>query len=367
MIPYGNYYRCYIRPNTVQQSSVLMQYNECVKRGLLEPDWNRFDGKILIPSTTLFGDTLIAAGVGASAEEGVGDATWLFPLWWYGVVDKSDKRLLPSYINSAKSNTGNYVFNNGTMGVVAAKLGLGNQALSWLQKFESPDVYFDDVCFTEARGNHTLTPEIGAHGAFICNLSQMLIDPDSEQQIDIFPAIPEEWDSKSIGFNHLMVKGGLSISAGRDTNHVYVEIKNNATDNILRDVRIKIPEMCEVAETGSGEVIDGCIIIPLVLPPGETRQYEYHLVPSASIKAIAKNGLELFPNPNTTGIIRIPDDETINAVYINMLSGQSVAKLQKGSVCRLENGNYLVFIQTKDNQCISQKLIVKKHNFAWLP
>ena len=361
MIPYGNYFRCKNKNSIVQQSCARMGYNECKKRGIAEPEWSKYDDKILLFETTLNGEVLFAFGVTSQAKDGVGDAPWLCPLWWYGVVDKSDPRMLPSYNNSAKSKTGDYIFNNGTMGVIAAKLGLGNQALSWLQNFQKPDVLYDDVCFAETRGNHFLTPEIGAHGAFICNLSQMLIDPDSEQQIDIFPAIPKAWDSKPVGFNHLMAKGGLSISAGRDTNQVFVEIKNQSAESILRNIRIKIPEMRDVAETSSGEVIDGFIFIPLDLPPGETRQYEYHFLPSTSIQAIAKNRLELFPNPNTTGIIRIPDDENINGVYIHNLSGQLAAKLQKGSVCELDNGIYLVFIKTKDNQCIWQNLIVKKY------
>ncbi|MBE0655433.1 MAG: hypothetical protein IH594_16650 [Bacteroidales bacterium] len=178
-------------PSTVQQGSAQMGYEECVKRGIALPEWEKYKGKILIPTTKLGSDALIAGGVGAIAQEGVGDATWLQPVWWNNVISKHDPVVQPSFENAAKSSTGNYVFNNGWMGVIAAKLYLGNDALSWLQKFQSPEILYDQTCFSEVIGLYNLTPEIGAHGAYICNLSQMLIDPDDDKIIDIFPAIPD--------------------------------------------------------------------------------------------------------------------------------------------------------------------------------
>lgn len=371
MIPHGEYYRCRNMPNLVQQSAARMGYNECRKRGIAEPDWSKFDDKILLPETTLHGDILFAGGVGAQAEEGVGDATWLFPLWWYGVVDKDDSRMLPSYLNAAKSSTGNYVFNNGTMGVVAAKLGLGNQALGWLKNFSASNVYYDDVCFSEVIGNHTLTPEIGAHGSYICNVTQLLLDPDDDRQIDLFPAIPDEWENKEIGFNGLMVKGGLSVSALRDANHVEITVSNRSVDVLHRVLRIKIPEMVDVTALNADEIKDGKIIILLVIPPGETQHYEYRFdaddITSNTVigaKKADEFGLKIYPNPNTTGIIQVHGYENVKEIFIYTLSGKLAIRLPGGNsqypVYGLENGNYLTVILTNDNQSIQQRLIMNR-------
>ena len=371
MTTHGDYYRCRNMPNLVQQSAARMGYNECRNRGLAEPDWNKFDDKILLPETSLHGDILFAGGVGASAVEGVGDATWLSPLWWYGVVDKNDPRVLPSYLNSAKSSTGDYVFNNGTMGVIAAKLGLGNQAVSWLRNFNTPNVYYDDVCFSEVIGNHTLTPEIGAHGAYICNVTQMLIDPDDDRRIDLFPAIPDEWDNKDIGFNDLMVKGGLSVSATRDTNHVEVTVTNRSADVIRRDLRIKIPGMVQVDAINADAFKDGYIIVQPVIHPGETQRFEYSFKKSDIISNTVieankddERRVIIFPNPNTTGILFVSDTENVKDIFIYTLSGQLAAKLTGGNsrypVYNLENGHYIIIIITKDNKSIRQKLIINR-------
>ncbi|MDR2913612.1 MAG: T9SS type A sorting domain-containing protein [Tannerella sp.] len=367
----GNAYRCKHMPNTVQQSAVRMGYNECKKRGLSEPGWDVFEDKILIPQTTLFGEVQIAGGVGALAEEGVGDATWLSPLWWYGVITKDDRKILPTYINVSKSSTGNYVFNNGTMGVIAAKLGMGNDALSWLQNFTQPDILYDDVCFSEVRGNHALTPEIGAHGAFICNVSQMLIDPDDDQNIDLFPAIPDEWEYRNIGFNDLMVKGGLSVSAVRDLQHVKVEIKNNSSNILQRDLKIKIPRMFDIAGIHSSELENGFIVVQLTILPGEIQSYEYQFTPTDITSNVEigqncneGNRLKIFPNPNSTGMMHVLNGEDICEICIYTLSGKMTTRFQGGSdvypVYGLENGNYVVLIKTKDNKYIQQMLIVKR-------
>lgn len=260
-----------------QMASTLMGYKECVKRGIAEPEWEKYRDKILIPTTILNGDTLISGGVGAIPEEGVGDAPWLQYIWWDGVVSKHDPLVRPSYENTAKSNTGNYVFNNGWMGVIAAKLYLGNDALSWLKKFQRPEVLLDETSFAENTSpvGFNYTPEIGAHGAYICNLTQMLLDPDDDQFIDIFPAIPDAWEYQKIAFSDLLVKGALSVSAERDSFGVKVNLTNNSMSGQKRKIRIKIPKLLFVDGIDISEIQDGFVVNNLSLMPGESKNYEY--------------------------------------------------------------------------------------------
>lgn len=273
-------YYCQYSPSTVQQASALMGYSESVKRGIADPGWSKYEGRILIPITTLNNDSLIAGGVESNAQEGVGDATWLQHIWWDNVIKKDNPLVLPSYKNSAKSTTGNYVFNNGWMGVVASKLYLGNDALSWLENFQKPDILYDQTCFTESKGYYNLTPEIGAHGAYICNLAQMFIDPDSDKQIDIFPAIPDAWDHKKLAFANLLTKGALAVSGERDLRGTKITITNNSGSTRERQIKIKIPRATRVEGERSPVAQDGFIIINISLLPGETKKFEYRFSPA---------------------------------------------------------------------------------------
>jgi hypothetical protein len=358
-------------PSAVQQSSALMGYNECVKRGIANPEWSIYDGKILIPKTTLFGEPLIAGGVGAAAQEGVGDATWLQHLWWTGTVDKHDPLARPSYENSAKSTTGNYVFNNGWMGVVAAKVYLGNEALSWLKNFELPnDILYDQTCFAEARGQFNLTPEIGAHGAYICNLSQMLIDPDNDQTIDIFPAIPDVWEYKNIAFTDLLAKGALSVSAARDLQGVKVDVTNNSKSTKERELRIGIPRLLYVDGLDEADIADGFIVNNISLLPGETKSFEYTFTTMGTISSIKTVGcgfdadlFKIYPNPNSSGILNITNSEKIDELLVYSLTGKVLRKFinqtESYNISGLESGVYIIQIKA-DNIIYSKRLFVLK-------
>lgn len=356
-----------ITRNTVQQAATRMSLEECIKRGIADTDWMKYKNKVLIPETTLFGEKLIAGGVGSTAEEGVGDATWLYPFWWYNVLDKTDERMLPSYINSAKSKTGDYVFNNGCMSVNAAKLGLGNDALGWLKNYESTDILYDETCFTEARGNLEYTPEIGAHGSYICGLTQMLLDPDNEQQVDIFQAVPDAWEYEAIGFEGLMTKGGLVFTANRDMNNVTVIVKNNSTNQIQRKLRIRIPRLLETKENSNME--NGYIVVPLNIAAGATETFTYTLqyeVPSsiAEDKDEEKsNKFIMYPNPNIDRTLYFTNGEEISDIHIYSISGKAAARLKGGlnsyDIGMLSAGVYVVTLKTKSNEYVSRKLIVK--------
>ena len=358
-------------PSAVQQASALMGYSECVKRGIANPGWEIYEGKILIPKTTLYGEALIAGGVGAAAQKGVGDATWLQHIWWDGVVSKHDPIAGPSYENSAKSTTGNYVFNNGWMGVVASKLYLGNDALSWLQNFQMPDnILYDQTCFTEARGQFNLTPEIGAHGAYICNLSQMLMDPDNDDTIDIFPAIPDAWEYKKVAFTDLLAKGAISVSADRDLQGVKVDVTNNSRSTQNKEIRIKIPRLLLVDGMDMSEVPEGFIENNISLLSGETKSFEYTFssmgVPS-SIKTVGSGSeadlFNVYPNPNSTGILNITNSEIIDELLIYSLTGIMLKKFQNQShyynIEELETGIYIIQI-IAGNNLYAKRLIVMR-------
>ena len=233
-------------PATVQQAGTLYALRESVRRGVAEPDWAEKADKVLIPTAEYKGKKLFAVGPGAVLAEYAGDSTWLIPAWYYGVVADEDPMVRDSYDLFRTSKTGNYTFNNGWMGVIAAKLKDGKEAVRWAKNFLQPEVtLFDDTCFGELVADFEdfkKTPEVAAHAAFICNLTQMLLGPDNEKEITLFPAIPIEWEKKGVSFQKLAAKGGVLVSGEFEVDRVRVTLENCLNESCIRDLRVRLPE-----------------------------------------------------------------------------------------------------------------------------
>jgi hypothetical protein len=144
------------------------------------------------------------------------------------------------------SKTGNYTFNNGWMGVIAAKLRDGKEALRWAKNFLQPGVtLFDDICFGELVADFEdfkKTPEVAAHASYLCNLTQMLLDGDDAKEVTIFPAIPSEWENGGVSFEHLAAKGNLLISGQFSNDRVQLKIENLSNICCTRNFRVRLPE-----------------------------------------------------------------------------------------------------------------------------
>lgn len=230
---------------TVQQAGTLFGLRESVRRGVAEPEWKDMASKVLLPTADHKGNIVLTVGPGATPAENSGDATWLSPVWYYSVAAAQDPLVSNSYALFRSSKTGNYIFNNGWMGVIAAKLGKGDEAIRWARNFLQPGVaLFDDSCFGELVSDtedFKKTPEVAAHAAFICNLTQMLLDPDDEKAITVFPSIPAEWERRGVAFDKLAAKGGILVSAEFKTNRVCVTLENRSGADCTRILRVRLP------------------------------------------------------------------------------------------------------------------------------
>ena len=233
-------------PNTVQQAATLYGLRESVRRGVAEKGWAEMAGKVLLPTADYQGTKVLTVGAGGTPAENSGDAAWLIPMWWYGIVADDDPIVRNSYALFCTSKTGDYVFNNGWMGVCAAKLHDGDEACRWAKQMIRPGVtLFEDTCFGEIVNDFEdfkKTPEVAAHGALICNLTEMLLDPDDEKVIKVFPAIPAAWERQGVGFVNLAAKGNILVSAEFKPRQVRV-ILDNCSDRICRrDLRVRLPK-----------------------------------------------------------------------------------------------------------------------------
>ena len=233
-------------PNTVQQAATIYGLRESVRRGVAEKGWEEMANKVLLPTGDYRGTKVLAGGPGAMPVENCGDATWLIPSWWYRIIADSDPLVGPSYALFRTSKTGNYVFNNGWMGVIAAKLHDGDEACCWAKRFIQPGVtLFDDTCFGETVSDaedFKKTPEVAAHASLICNINQMLLDPDDENSITIFPAIAPEWEQHGVAFNNLAAKGGILVSGQLKPRQVRVTLENRSDTSCMRNLRVRLPK-----------------------------------------------------------------------------------------------------------------------------
>jgi len=275
-------------PNCMQEGAVLMGLAQCIKRGIAEPGWiEKYSGKIDYPTGPLVGEVspyyaanpnaksgeiVLSPGVGSPLPLGAGGSTMNYPIWWATVIDKEDPRAV-GFVKNHEATLEFYCFNNGWNGIANAKIFRGDNALMWLRTFIRPDVLRDGTCFSETvydAGKYN-APEIGAHGAFICNLTQMLLDPDSETSIDVFPAIPEEWNMLPVSFKNLLATGPIAVSAERDGDGMSIQLKNESNRAQTRIIRVRVPKFMKLkSSTRPYKLKDGFVVYKMELKPGET-------------------------------------------------------------------------------------------------
>ena len=277
-----------------------------------------------------------------------------------------------NYVKNCENTFEEYCFNNGWNGVANAKIFRGNNALMWLRNFQRPEVLLDETSFSENATDAGInyTPEVGAHGAYICNLTQMLIDPDEDDCVDIFPAIPDEWEYETIGFENLMTTGALSLNATRSMDGVSVSIENRAGDVKSRKLRIKVPRSLLVSALDDVEymVEDGFIITDVNLQPGESRELEFvfSFDPGTSgVESVVEDetvkSYVVYPNPNATGTISISNYEDIKSVDIYTMGGMRVfhdnASRQSYDIGSLGRGIYIVSLATEEGNSTCRLIV----------
>jgi hypothetical protein len=266
-------------PSTVQQAAAAFALREASRRGEADDGWQALAGAVHLPTADFDGGRVLVAGPGGTAERGLGDVTWLVPLWWYGIIGADDPLVKATYDMVRQSKTGDYVFNNGWMGVIAAKLRDGGEAHRWSRELLRPGItLFDDCCFGEIiadREDFKKTPEVAAHAALVCTVTQMLLDPDSDRELTVFPALPAAWQRDRVAFSHLAARGGILVSGERSPGGVSVTVENRASGDRTRTLRVRLPAGTSRLRVPEARVSDGWAIIPDIrLAPGERRQFD---------------------------------------------------------------------------------------------
>jgi hypothetical protein len=70
----------------------------------------------------------------------------------------------------------------------------------------------------------------------------MLLGPDDEKEITVFPAIPMSWENEGVSFQGLASKGNLLVSGEFSADRVQVKIENRSIQICVRNLRVRLPE-----------------------------------------------------------------------------------------------------------------------------
>jgi hypothetical protein len=236
------------RPHSLNAAAIEFGLRECLGRGVAEPGWKDLYAKAERLRSTYQGRPTLFAG---PMNQNLGDAPSLQNVWWYDLVPANNPAVTTTYEIVRQSRTGCYVFNNGWMALIAAKLGKAEDAYGWVKNLVEPgpgvpNPIFDDTCLgehiTHNANDFRNTPETAAHGALICAVAQMLLNPDRQDSIEVFPALPRAWQLGGVAFSQLASKGGILVSAQLRPGRLEVVLNNASGKAQTRNLQVRLPE-----------------------------------------------------------------------------------------------------------------------------
>jgi hypothetical protein len=355
----GSNYQDANLPNNVQQDACIFGLTESIARGLADSVWTAMLPKVLLPegiwvkSTAPYRQKVLIGSSGAVPGSGgyYGDAPLLSALWWYGIIKKNDPVIKPTIDMVSLSNTAAYVFNRGTMSVAASKIYDWTDAYKWANSLTTSDVTHDDATISEWKldaYDFQRTPETAAHGALICAVTQMLVDSDNNDPIEVFPAIPPSWWTSGVSFKDIFVKGGIKVSGDISGGSIAVNIANINSASTKVNLRVWLPSgTTSLSQSPTGTVVaNGYASVEDTLAGNSSRSFLFAL----SATSIKKNDSQIpvkfslsqnYPNPfNPLTEIKysIPKSGLVTLKIYDLL-GREVAVLINQEQ---KPGNYIV-------------------------
>jgi hypothetical protein len=223
------------------------------------------------------------------------------------------------------------------MSVIASKLHDANEAYRWALSLTGADVTYDGATISEMvhdAYDFQRTPEIAAHGALICAVTQMLVDPDNNDPIEIFPAIPKSWWSSGVSFSNILAKGGIAVSGGINASAITAQLTNGSPQPAGISLRVWLPPgTTALAQAPIGTVVaNGYATLNDSVAGNWSNSYTF-VLPVTSVKndnmPIQFSLLQNYPNPfNPTTVVRsqLPVASNVKLVIYDVL-GREVAVL----------------------------------------
>lgn len=238
----------------------------CVKLGIDEPTWKEMAEKSVLPTWIhpKTGKEVLVGGFDQDSRTHF-DTINLLPVWPF-------RNLLPAsdlVQNSYKAyNSNYYTFCAGWWAIIGAMIGDSESAYDNLLDLLRPEVIADDMYYTELAGAKSLTPEIAAHGVLVSAINSMLVECPNNDQIRVFPVMPEAWVC-GVSFQDLLSWGNIHLSGSYSNFCTEVIIKNRNNFTVVKKVRIRVaPEIVtlysgkmEIRKYGDGQFICSDIIL----------------------------------------------------------------------------------------------------------
>jgi regulation of enolase protein 1 (concanavalin A-like superfamily) len=252
-----------------QGVSAIWSIQQAQKYGISTPAWDAMLPDILYPEW-------YNSALGS-------DMTLLVqPYWWMKVKEIMTAEAMATYINVAATQL-NYTFNKGWASVLASKLQLADEAYDLArQNLKGNEFLYDDNAIVELRADaedFKKSPEIGAHGAYIAALAQMMVDGDSDTEIKVFPAVPDKWSDLGVSFTDFRTNGGILVSGEYAPSGSTVKLENTGSSTVTRDVLIRIPEGHTSAVDAGGLTVQNIVSgsfakLSVTLAGGQSRTIE---------------------------------------------------------------------------------------------
>jgi len=187
----------------------------CHELGTATPETERIRGRVYLPRTDTESGPVLVAYPGDTLKRPMKHPSPLLGIWWLPVLDPRSDLVRRTFdatlerIDLDKTPT----FNRPWLAAVAARMHDGERAHRLLTDLlVAPGAIVDDTCFAETQGTRW-THFITTCGALVSAVNEMLLQSHEEDQIDIFPAVPEAWLKSKMSFSNLLARGGVLVSA----------------------------------------------------------------------------------------------------------------------------------------------------------
>ncbi len=172
-------------------------------------------GQVYVPTAKWGGKEVVVVYAGDSPERKIKHPAPLVGIWWWPVLSGDSELAKATYENvlSRIDLDRTPTFNRPWLAAVAARMGRGDESLRLLKELlEAEGAIVDDTCFAEGQGNRW-TYFLTTCGALVSAVNEMLLQSYEPDTIRVFPALPESWRDKRVGFERLRARGGVLVSA----------------------------------------------------------------------------------------------------------------------------------------------------------
>ena len=103
----------------------------------------------------------------------------------------------------------------------------------------------------------------------------MLLDPDGDREIAVFPALPTAWIKERVAFTRLAARGGILVSGECSPAALNVTLDNRSATGVTRTLQVRLPAGTTVLRLPEAQVVDGWAVLPDIrLEPGQVRRFD---------------------------------------------------------------------------------------------